>query len=213
MGRRKKEPEDVHRERIAAAAERLFSHGGIEAATMDQIAGEAGYSKATLYVYFENKEALVDFLVLKSMRLLHRRLAEAVAGADPVRVRYDRICAALVDYQEQSPLYFSLALGEIDVDPGRGDLPPVRRETYEVGERLNGVLTAFLRAGIDAGEFSPEIPLLPTVFLFWAALSGLIRMVAQKRAYLEQATGLSKQQFLDLGFERLYRMIALGGEG
>ena len=38
MGRRKKEPEHVHREAIASAAEDLFVHKGIQAATMDDIA-------------------------------------------------------------------------------------------------------------------------------------------------------------------------------
>lgn len=59
MGRRKKEPKFVHREKIASAAQRLFMEKGIEAASMDDIAKAAGYSKATLYVYFKNKEEIV----------------------------------------------------------------------------------------------------------------------------------------------------------
>ena len=56
MGRRKKEPRSVHRAKIAAAASELFLKRGTAAVTMDEIARAAGYSKATLYVYFENKE-------------------------------------------------------------------------------------------------------------------------------------------------------------
>lgn len=67
MGRRKKEPKSVHREKIATAASTLFMEKGIAATSMDDIAKAAGYSKATLYVYFENKEEIVGILVLNSM--------------------------------------------------------------------------------------------------------------------------------------------------
>ena len=56
MARRKKEPKSVHRQNIASAASRLFMEKGIEATSVNDIAKAAGYSKATLYVYFENKE-------------------------------------------------------------------------------------------------------------------------------------------------------------
>ena len=56
MGRRKKEPKSVHRAAISSAAATLFSEKGVEHTSMDEIAKQAGYSKATLYVYFKNKE-------------------------------------------------------------------------------------------------------------------------------------------------------------
>ena len=71
MGRRKKEPKSVHRENIASAASALFMEKGIAATSMDDIAKAAGYSKATLYVYFENKEEIVGILVLNSMKKLY----------------------------------------------------------------------------------------------------------------------------------------------
>lgn len=46
MGRRKKEPKSVHREKIATAASTLFMEKGIAATSMDDIAKAAGYSKA-----------------------------------------------------------------------------------------------------------------------------------------------------------------------
>lgn len=211
MARRKKEPQSVHRESIAAAAEKLFSSRGTAAVTMDEIAGEAGYSKATLYVYFSNKEGIIAYLALKSMKLLHSLIAEAVSGRETTEEKYRKICEALIVCLEQYPLSFSLALGKINVRLDRGDCLLEEREAFEVGEKINGEIAAFLREGIDAGEFQPDIPVLPTVFLFWASLSGLIQMAANKEKYIEAAMGLSKDRFLEFGFERLYRMIAEEG--
>ena len=59
MARRKKEPPSAHRARISDAAQRLFSQRGVTSVTVDDIAREAGYSKATLYVYFQDKEEIV----------------------------------------------------------------------------------------------------------------------------------------------------------
>ena len=79
MGRRKKEPKSAHREKIASAASALFMEKGIAATSMDDIAKAAGYSKATLYVYFENKEEIVSILVLDSMKKLYGYIASALA--------------------------------------------------------------------------------------------------------------------------------------
>lgn len=207
MGRRKKEPESVHRENIASVAKRLFSCKGIDLTTMDEIAREAGYSKATLYVYFANKDEIVGFLVLKSMKLLLAVLHEAVVGPAAVKEKYFKICNALMQYQEQNPLYFTLALGEININFDKEDYLPVEKETYEVGEQINAEIVRFIRSGIDEGAFKPDLPVLQTVFLFWASLSGLIQMAVNKQSYIEKTMNQSKEQFLGFGFHRLYRLI------
>src|SRR5208337_2090444 len=46
------------RDRIIAAALRLFAHQPYQEVTMDTVAREAGVAKGTLYLYFASKEAL-----------------------------------------------------------------------------------------------------------------------------------------------------------
>ena len=47
MARRKKEPQSVHRKAIALVAQDLFLQKWIEHTSMDDIAKNSGYSKAT----------------------------------------------------------------------------------------------------------------------------------------------------------------------
>ena len=54
MARRKKEPQSVHRKAIALVAQDLFLQKWIEHTSMDDIAKNSGYSKATWYVYLVN---------------------------------------------------------------------------------------------------------------------------------------------------------------
>lgn len=207
MGRRKKEPEAVHRKAIADAAERLFGQKEISATTVDEIAREAGYSKATIYVYFKNKEEIIAYLVLRSMELLLDRLTAAVSGPGNTREKYDAICHALLLYQERYPFYFSLVLGEIKAKRDDPNGTPIQQETFEAGEQINRALSSFLQEGIRTGALRAGLPVLPTVFLFWASLSGLILMADNKREYLEQTLGQSKQEFLQYGFDTLYQSI------
>ena len=96
MARRIKEEPGIHRKRIAEAAGQLFEEKGIEATTMSEVAREAGYSKATLYVYFQNKEEIVGYLVLSSMKKLKEYLAAALATQKDFKEKYLDICQAMV---------------------------------------------------------------------------------------------------------------------
>src|SRR5271170_1965319 len=55
-------PDAKRRARIVAAAERAFVRYGFHAATMQQVAEEAGMSAGNLYRYFRSKEAIVEEL-------------------------------------------------------------------------------------------------------------------------------------------------------
>lgn len=208
MGRRKKEPRSVHRENIASAASVLFMKKGIAETSMDDIAKAAGYSKATLYVYFENKEEIVGILVLGSMKKLYDYIASALAQQESTKSRYELICRGLVRYQEEFPFYFDMALSKINIDFENRDYLPEEKETYRVGEEINEKLRDFLTAGMENGELRDDLEIMPAIFHFWGMLSGMIQLAANKEAYIEKAMGLSKGQFLDYGFSMLYRSIA-----
>ena len=51
--------QQFHKDMISCAADRLFQCNGFDKTTMDDIAREADYSKATLYVYFKSKDQIV----------------------------------------------------------------------------------------------------------------------------------------------------------
>ncbi len=208
MGRRKKEPRNVHRENIASAASDLFMKKGIAATSMDDIAKAAGYSKATLYVYFENKEEIVGILVLGSMKKLYDYIDSALAQQESTKGRYELICRGLVQYQEEFPFYFDMALSKINIDFENRNYLPEEKETYRVGEEINEKLRDFLTAGMENGELRNDLEIMPAILNFWGMLSGMIQLAANKEAYIEKAMGLSKEQFLDYGFSMLYRSIA-----
>lgn len=207
MARRKKEPRSVHRANIAQAAQVLFMKKGIEAVTMDDIASAAGYSKATLYVYYKNKEELVGVLTLESMTKLRNYICEALDSGETTRERYDMICQGLVRYQEEFPFYFRLVLDKINVSFDDEGCLPEERETYLVGKRINEAMSEFVSLGVKSGELRSNIEVLPTIFSFWGMLSGAIELAASKEEYFALSMSLSKDEFLKYVFDLLYRSI------
>ncbi|GFI14955.1 HTH-type transcriptional regulator TtgR [Lachnospiraceae bacterium] len=212
MARRKKEPASVHRSSIASAAQELFRQKGIASTSMDEIAQKSGYSKATLYVYFKDKEEIVSFLVLESMEKLYGHILQALESDGTTKTRYDNICQSLLKYQQTFPFYFQLALREINIDFSHTDFLPEEQEAFRVGEKINEKVKQFLQDGIAAGDLRKDIQLMPAIFSFWGMLSGLILTAENKKAYIAQEMKLSREEFLTYGFDTLYRSIASGHE-
>ena len=211
MARRKKELQSMHRKNISKAAEQLFMKNGIENTSMNDIAKASGYSKATLYVYFKNKEQLVGVLVLESMQKLYDYINSALRQSNDTKERYKQICCALVKYQEEYPFYFKMVLETINIDFETTNFLPEEKETFLIGEQINDLLSVFLKDGIDNGDFRPDIEILPTIFSFWGMLSGLLQIAANKETYIEQSMKKNRMEFLFYGFELLYHSIVTGG--
>lgn len=209
MGRRKKEPGSVHRENIASAASALFMEKGITATSMDDIAQAAGYSKATLYVYFENKEEIVSILALHSMKKLFDYISSALAQHESTEEKYRFICLGLVQYQEEFPFYFKMVLDKINIDFESRDCLPEEKETYQIGEELNDQVRIFLLSGMEKGDLRGDLEIMPAIFNFWGMLSGIIQLAANKEEYIKKAMNLSKKEFLEYGFSLVYRSIAI----
>jgi AcrR family transcriptional regulator len=73
------ESEGARERRALRAAEALFKRVGFRAVTMEMVAREANIAKATLYSYFENKDALYAAVCARLARLLRGVVDEALA--------------------------------------------------------------------------------------------------------------------------------------
>jgi AcrR family transcriptional regulator len=69
---------DVRRRIVAAARRHFFAHG-FRGVTMDDLAGELGMSKKTLYAHFPGKTALLEAVLDDKFRSLEADVARATA--------------------------------------------------------------------------------------------------------------------------------------
>jgi TetR/AcrR family fatty acid metabolism transcriptional regulator len=72
------------RERILAAAERIFARHGFFAARVSEIAKEAGVADGTIYLYFKSKDDVLISLFEHRMKQVNAELRRAIAGRPPL---------------------------------------------------------------------------------------------------------------------------------
>ncbi|HXV32211.1 MAG TPA: TetR/AcrR family transcriptional regulator, partial [Sinorhizobium sp.] len=77
-GRRAAGEDPVKREQILEGAKRVFMRSNFDAASMNDITREAGVSKGTLYVYFENKEDLFEALIARERNRIVKSIKQSL---------------------------------------------------------------------------------------------------------------------------------------
>lgn len=208
MNQEKKEMlTQFHRQNIIKAAEMLFFEKGVVKTTMDDVAKEAGYSKATLYVYFKSKDEIYDTITCQSMLILKERLEKVILSDKGAAKRYYAVCYTLVDFQEKYPLYFESILGEIRVDADAIQSKSILRDIFLAGEEINEIIMKFISEGIQEGILQEDLKLPQTVFILWSSISGIIRMADQKKHYFETILQIPKKEFLQYSFDILLNSI------
>lgn len=208
MARRIKEEPIVHQNRIAQKAMVLFAKKGIENTKMDEIAAAAGYGKATLYVYFKNKEDIVSFLSLKSMEKLKGLLSGALENGGTAKEQFFSMCNALVKYQADYPNFFDRSLQYIQVEQNNDN--EWLSKTYQVGEEVNQIISQYIKKGIESGELAQTTDYFGMILLMWGMISGIIKLASEKEEYIRIRGNVSKEEFLQAGFEKIYKAIMSG---
>jgi AcrR family transcriptional regulator len=93
---------------ILDAALEVFSGRGYHAASIDEIAQEAGISKALIYEHFPSKKDLHVSLLERHVQEIFERLAESAATPDPGEVRLRAGVDAFLEWVETHPRAFRL---------------------------------------------------------------------------------------------------------
>ena len=70
------------KERIQQKARELFMRYGFRSVTMDEIAGQLGISKKTVYQFFEDKDGLVEAVMQKEMDYMHTECLRQLHESD-----------------------------------------------------------------------------------------------------------------------------------
>lgn len=100
-----------------------------------------------------------------------------------------------------------MVLDKINIDFESRKFLPEEKETYLIGEEINEKLKDFLISGTKKGDLRDDLKIMETIFHFWGMISGLIQLAANKEEYIENVMHLSKNQFLEYGFDMLYHSI------
>lgn len=148
---------------IMGGARRVFLAQGFEGASMNDIAREAGVSKGTLYVYFENKEHLFAAVIEEERNEHVSGLFELDHANADIEGVLTRIGVEMARFLASS----SIVPGMRVVMGIAERMPELGRRFYENGPAVaRRKLAAYLEARMAAGQLHmPDIELAAAQFL------------------------------------------------
>jgi AcrR family transcriptional regulator len=144
---------ELRKERILNGALKVFQKQGIEKATMDEIAKEADFGKATLYYYFESKEDIFSAILEQGWKEIWERIEPAIHGQNGPKDTFRSILTIVgLLVNEKRVLYQFLFTAPQSMPEMLDDKLPWKR--YQ--NRMYSVLQGLIEEGIAKNEF-PDI--------------------------------------------------------
>ena len=159
---RQNEEREARKQRILKGALEVFKASGLEGATMDQIAQNSGFGKATLYYYFKSKEDVFSAILEDGWENIWESLEPIIADQGSPRNSFIKLLMKIAEIAQERPGLFEFLFNapktiKLDHQPWK-----------EYQHRLYSVIQGLLEDGIEIGEFPKVDPQL-----MFKALGGL----------------------------------------
>lgn len=181
------------RERILAAAERIFARHGFFAAKVSDVAKEAGVADGTIYLYFKNKDDLLISLFENRMQQVNTELRAAI---DRVKTKGPL---------EQLRTFIKTYLQLVHDEPAAAEVLTIelRQSSKFMKEYENPQFADYLRllggivaAAQDKGDIASDIPSHVAARMIFGMLDELaLAWVLTKQPLSGNAAGARPKKF------------------
>jgi AcrR family transcriptional regulator len=181
---------------IIAAAEKVIFASGVEHVTMQQIADEVELNKATIYLYFANKDDLLHAIIARGLDILIG-MFEAVLGRDENGLATaEALARAYFDFYRTYPdyhrvLYHRERPAGSESEPG--EPTPYDLVTDDQARKLFQLIARAVDRGAQDGSIRKDIDASCAAALLLTQLSGVVQTVDAKGEVLA-LTGVSTDE-------------------
>jgi len=203
---------------IINAAEKLFFSRGYDKVSMNDIALEVELSKATLYLYFQNKKSLFFAIVLRGTKILNSIIRETVEkedkGIDKIAAYRNAYNKFTCNYPDHVNIYNYFRSGRFNVDADGSDerktkssKSPKDSIPYELEceteisklrkERFS-ILCKSVQTGLDDGSIRQDVDPVEVSILLSAISKSLSNIPTDHLQALEKRGINSETYFQDV---------------
>jgi AcrR family transcriptional regulator len=209
---RRERERTARREAILDAAQDLIAAEGYHGLRMDAVADAVELSKGTLYLYFENKDALgaavATRLIDTFLPYLDTALDDAKSGLDAIRA----LLLAYYHFTQSHPHHFRFALAWLSAGE-RMDDSSEAFQTYRgrVGHMLSLVASSLQRGQTD-GSIRQDVDIFPQAIQIWTSFLGVV-LVGLNREAMQQRVPVpvDLEQIVPLHIDGVVRALAAKG--
>mgnify|MGYP001179804542 CR=1 FL=1 len=145
---RKKEERSLRKERIVQGALKVFNELGIEKTTMDEIALESGFGKATLYYYFTSKDEVFVEIMESGWKKLWEGIESKIVEERGPKEKFMGIVKEMGEIVTRNKILY----GFLFTAPNY--IQDTQKQTWKTyQERLYSILQSIIEEGIKKKEF------------------------------------------------------------
>lgn len=156
---------EINREAIRKAVLNVMAEYGQEGVTMQRVANEAGLAKGTLYLYFEDKDDLLE----DTIDWCFCPLVEGIENIFAADLRPDKKIARLADFHHQffrdHQKLFKMLL--IDQRIARSD---IKKDEHEHFKSILQKSSDLIQEGIDRGIFRDINPMAVSIIMMESSM-------------------------------------------
>ncbi|MBU4535796.1 MAG: TetR/AcrR family transcriptional regulator [Euryarchaeota archaeon] len=224
---RREREKKKRRQDIINAAEKLFFSKGYDNVSMNDIAREVELSKATLYLYFQNKETLFFAIVVKGTRLLNSMIRDNIDDNLNGLEKVNAYRNAYYDFTRKYPDYIHIynyfqsgrfsppqsdilksnkAGEEEEEDSSLSYVSECAEEVLRLRNERFFILQKSIEEGIADGTIRPDIDPVETAILL-SAISKSLSHIPSDHERLLQKRGISHDQYFQDVSEFILLMI------
>ena len=148
LSKRKLEERKNRKSQILLGALKVFQREGIEKTTMDQVANESGFGKATLYYYYSSKDEIFDDVMLMGWKKLWNGIENLIIKEEGPRLKFINIIKKVGEIVKNDKNLY----GFLFTAPNFVNNSSERKwKTYQ--ERLYAILESIIDEGIKKKDF------------------------------------------------------------
>lgn len=193
----KEQEKEQRRELILDAAEKMFFSRGYDNVSMDDIASDIGLNKATLYIYFKNKESLFFAVVLRGALILNAMIKERIKKCKfgmeiiyTIGITYFEFVDKYPDYS-RAYLYFRSDRFYIEDNK---DLCDDAKKVLELRDEEFTIVCNAIESGMKEGAIRPNLDPGEMTVILTLILKALTEMRSSFKKVLEDR-GITSHQF------------------
>lgn len=200
---------------IINAAEKMFFSRGYDEVSMNDIALEVELSKATLYLYFQNKKSLFFAIVLKGTKILNSIIRDKVQkediGIDKIAAYRNAYNEFTWNYPDHINIYNYFRSGRFNFDEDESktrsnshnnSIPYVMKCESEIAklrkERFS-ILCRSVQTGLDDGSIRQDVDPVEVSILLSAISKSLSNIPTDHMQALKKRGIDSETYFKDVG--------------
>ncbi|HWQ65704.1 MAG TPA: TetR/AcrR family transcriptional regulator [Methanospirillum sp.] len=193
IAERKQREKEQRKTEILNVAEQLFFSRRYEEVSMDQIAQGVELNKATIYLYFKNKEALFATIVLRGVQIMQEKYLECMEKQVPGIVKVGLMGQAYYQFSQEYPDYLRMIQFY-----GSERFSKENPCTAEIGNGYGTcrmILRDAVQEGINDGTIRADLdPFLTSMYLM-ICFMGILSMEDKWKMVIE-AEGFNYEQYV-----------------